>query len=71
MSPEASVLSSTIRFTLDGKEVEAFAGETIWQVANRLESHGNLTTSPPGSQLCDLVHYPTLFYYPTPARRDG
>jgi formate dehydrogenase major subunit len=26
----------TIRFTLDGQEVEAIAGETIWQVATRL-----------------------------------
>jgi formate dehydrogenase major subunit len=28
-------MSETIRFTLDGREVEARAGETIWQVAQR------------------------------------
>ncbi|NSX54979.1 formate dehydrogenase subunit alpha [Parasulfitobacter algicola] len=28
-------MSGTIKFTLDGKEVEAQAGETIWQVAKR------------------------------------
>ncbi|WP_275098753.1 formate dehydrogenase subunit alpha [Sedimenticola hydrogenitrophicus] len=28
-------MSETIRFTLDGREVEAQADETIWQVANR------------------------------------
>ncbi|MDX1784619.1 MAG: 2Fe-2S iron-sulfur cluster-binding protein, partial [Roseovarius sp.] len=27
-------MSDTIRFTLDGKEVEAAAGLTIWEVAN-------------------------------------
>ena len=26
----------TIKFTLDGREVEALDGETIWQVAHRL-----------------------------------
>ncbi len=36
MSPEASGLSAAVRFTLDGMEVEAQAGETIWQVARRL-----------------------------------
>jgi len=35
MSPEASALSGAVRFTLDGKEVEALPGETIWQVAKR------------------------------------
>ena len=29
-------MSDSIRFTLDGNEVEAHAGETIWQVAKRL-----------------------------------
>ena len=29
-------MSETVRFTLDGNEVEAFDGETIWQVAHRL-----------------------------------
>jgi len=29
-------MSDPIKFTLDGKEVEAQPGETIWQVANRL-----------------------------------
>jgi formate dehydrogenase major subunit len=29
-------MSESIRFTLDGNEVEAVPGETIWQVANRL-----------------------------------
>ncbi len=29
-------MSATIKFTLDGTEVEAQAGETIWQVARRL-----------------------------------
>ena len=29
-------MSDPIRFTLDGTEVEAESGETIWQVANRL-----------------------------------
>ena len=28
-------MSDTIRFTLDGREVEARDGETIWQVAKR------------------------------------
>jgi len=36
MSPDASALGTAIRFTLDGKEVEAAPGETIWQVAKRL-----------------------------------
>lgn len=30
-------MSENIRFALDGKEVEALAGETIWQVAKRYE----------------------------------
>src|SRR5437763_13681794 len=29
-------MTDPIRFTLDGVEVEALPGETIWQVANRL-----------------------------------
>ena len=29
-------MSATVKFTLDGTEVEAQAGETIWQVARRL-----------------------------------
>ena len=29
-------MSDPVRFTLDGSEVEAFDGETIWQVAHRL-----------------------------------
>ena len=29
-------MSDSVRFTLDGSEVEAFDGETIWQVAHRL-----------------------------------
>ena len=29
-------MSDSVRFTLDGCEVEAFDGETIWQVAHRL-----------------------------------
>ena len=29
-------MSEPIRFTLDGREVKAQPGETIWQVANRL-----------------------------------
>ena len=29
-------MSEPVRFTLDGSEVEAFDGETIWQVAHRL-----------------------------------
>ena len=33
--PRGRVMSETIRFTLDGEEVEARADETIWQVANR------------------------------------
>ena len=28
-------MSDPVRFTLDGREVEAAAGETIWQVAER------------------------------------
>jgi formate dehydrogenase major subunit len=28
-------MSETIKFTLDGVEVEAAPGETIWQVAKR------------------------------------
>ncbi len=28
-------MSETIKFNLNGKDVEASAGETIWQVANR------------------------------------
>ena len=30
-------MSENIRFTLDGKEVEALPDETIWQVARRYE----------------------------------
>src|SRR5215472_327317 len=33
---KGSKMSDPIRFTLDGVEVEAEPGETIWQVANRL-----------------------------------
>src|SRR6478672_6309342 len=29
------IMSDAIRFTLDGREIEAAAGETIWQVAAR------------------------------------
>ena len=29
-------MSDSVRFTLDGSEVEAFDGETVWQVAHRL-----------------------------------
>ena len=30
--------SKSVKFTLDGKEVEALEGETIWQVAKRSKS---------------------------------
>jgi formate dehydrogenase major subunit len=39
MSPDASGKVGTIRFLLDGKEVEAAPGETIWQVAKRLGTY--------------------------------
>ena len=29
-------MTKLIKFTLDGNEVEACAGETLWQVATRL-----------------------------------
>ena len=29
-------MSEAVRFTLDGREVEALPGETIWRVAARL-----------------------------------
>src|ERR687892_611422 len=34
-SVEVAVMSDAITFTLDGREVEAKSGETIWQVAAR------------------------------------
>ena len=31
-------MTDTIRFTLDGREAEALPGETIWQVARRMQT---------------------------------
>src|SRR5690349_16210178 len=44
---------STIKFTLDGREVEAAPGETIWQVANRL-----------GTEIPHLCYSPKPGYRP-------
>ena len=46
-------MSETIRFTLDGREVEAKPGETIWQTANRL-----------GAEIPHLCHAPEPGYRP-------
>jgi formate dehydrogenase major subunit len=46
-------MSDTIRFTLDGQEVEAAPGETIWTVANRL-----------GVEIPHLCHRPAPGYRP-------
>jgi formate dehydrogenase major subunit len=46
-------MSDTIRFTLDGREVEAAPGETIWAVANRL-----------GVEIPHLCHRPAPGYRP-------
>jgi formate dehydrogenase major subunit len=46
-------MNETIRFTLDGQEVEARADETIWQVANRR-----------GTELPHLCHSPAPGYRP-------
>ncbi|PTX57640.1 NAD-dependent formate dehydrogenase catalytic subunit /NAD-dependent formate dehydrogenase iron-sulfur protein [Litoreibacter ponti] len=46
-------MSDTIRFTLDGAEVEAKAGETIWEVANGR-----------GLQIPHLCHKPAPGYRP-------
>src|SRR6185312_4693167 len=35
MSDGSGVMSDRIKFFLDGEEVEALPGETLWQVANR------------------------------------
>ena len=35
MSDGSGAIGETIKFFLDGEEVEAQPGETIWQVANR------------------------------------
>src|ERR671939_1893901 len=49
------LMSETIRFFLDGEEVEARLGETIWQVANRR-----------GTEIPHLCYSPAPGY-----RRDG
>ncbi len=46
-------MSDTIRFTLDGQEVEAAPGQTIWTVANRL-----------GVEIPHLCHRPAPGYRP-------
>ncbi len=46
-------MTETIRFTLDGSEVEARPGETIWQVAKRL-----------GVEIPHLCHLPEPGYRP-------
>ncbi len=33
--PDGSTVMKTVKFTLDGREIEAFQGETIWQAAQR------------------------------------
>src|SRR3954470_1044365 len=42
-----------VKFSLDGKEVEAVPGETIWQVANRL-----------GTEIPHLCYSPAPGYRP-------
>ena len=34
-SQNAAVLAETVRFSLDGREIEALPDETIWQAARR------------------------------------
>ncbi len=46
-------MSAAVTFTLDGQEVEARAGETIWQIANRL-----------GIEIPHLCHAPVPGYRP-------
>ncbi|MEN9707879.1 MAG: hypothetical protein RIQ68_287, partial [Pseudomonadota bacterium] len=46
-------MSETVRFLFDGYEVEAEAGETIWQVAKRL-----------GTDIPHLCHRDTHGYRP-------
>jgi formate dehydrogenase major subunit len=53
-------MSDTIRFTLDGREVEAAPGETIWAVANRL-----------GVEIPHLCHRPAPGYRPDDNCRAG
>src|SRR5919108_4482541 len=50
---EGRVMTDTITFTLDGEEVEARPGETIWQVANRR-----------GVEIPHLCHSPAPGYRP-------
>jgi predicted molibdopterin-dependent oxidoreductase YjgC len=38
--------AKTVTFILDGREVEAHDGETIWQVANRLGTEIPASASP-------------------------
>ena len=49
----AQETTETIKFTLDGKEVEARAGETIWDVAKRQ-----------GNTIPHLCHRPQPGYRP-------
>src|SRR6267154_6905921 len=46
-------MTDAIKFTLDGAEVEARPGETIWQVANRR-----------GTEIPHLCHSPAPGYRP-------
>ncbi|MGA2127058.1 MAG: formate dehydrogenase subunit alpha [Xanthobacteraceae bacterium] len=46
-------MAETLRFTIDGREVEAAAGETIWQVAQRL-----------GTEIPHLCYSPEPGYRP-------
>ena len=46
-------MTQSIRFTLDGREVEALPGETLWQVATRL-----------GTEIPHLCHAPEPGYRP-------
>ena len=51
--PEGGGIKGPIRFTLDGREVEAREDETIWQVAQRL-----------GTEIPHLCHLPEPGYRP-------
>ena len=53
MSDGSGAIGDTIKFFLDGEEVEARPGETIWQVANRQ-----------GTEIPHLCYSPAPFYRP-------
>ncbi len=53
MSDGSGAIGDAIKFFLDGEEVEALPGETIWQVANRK-----------GTEIPHLCYSPAPLYRP-------